>query len=85
VNKCIIRCIAKLTGAAIPKHDSGHATTVALKRGSTNGVPVPCELAPSDDLFGNGVRRLVAAEALALGRRDRVGTAQAQVKAIKLI
>jgi len=46
---------------------------------------VPCELAPSDDLFGNGVRRLVAAEALALGRRDRVGTAQAQVKAIKLI
>ena len=25
-------CIAKLTGIAIPQHDSGHATTAALKR-----------------------------------------------------
>jgi len=34
-------CIVKLTGVAIPQHDSGHATTVALKRGA-------CEPAPSD-------------------------------------
>jgi len=34
------------------------------------------------DLFG-GVRRPVAKEALALGKRSRVGKAQAQVKRIK--
>ena len=35
------------------------------------------------DLFGGGVRRPVAKEALALGKRSRVGKAQAQVKPIK--
>ncbi len=35
------------------------------------------------DLFGGGVRRPVAKEALALDKRSRVGKAQAQVKPIK--
>ena len=59
------RCIAKLTGIAIPQHDSGHATTAALKRGA-------CEPAPSDAGSIRGVRRpvgSVAKEALALGIR----------------
>ena len=35
------------------------------------------------DLFGGGVRRLVAKEAVALGIQSRVGKAQAQAKPIK--
>jgi len=41
---------------------------------------VPVNLPPAmQDLFGGGVRRPVAKEALALGKRSRVGKAQAQV------
>ena len=72
------RCIAKLTGVAIPQHDSELATTAALKL----GVPVNLPLV-MQDLLSGGVRRPAAEEALALGIRGRLGKAQAQVKPSK--
>jgi len=46
-------CIARLTGVAIPQHDSGHATT-ADPLPHWNGVPV--NLPPAmQDLFRDGV------------------------------
>jgi len=38
------RCIAKLTGVAIPQHDSGHATTAALMKRASALYQVLSEL-----------------------------------------